>query len=262
MAFLLNGKLVKDDALYQAKKNEPPNEIANLEKNRFHLYVSNTCPFSQRVLLVINLLGLQEYISTSLVSPLKGEFSWEFSTRYVDPINDYQYLYQTYQHAKVEYSGRITVPVLWDKKQNTIGSTDSFAIAIWLSEQGKEIGDIDLVPEVKIKTQCTWVNENINKLFIQTGLAKSTEISKNKTLTFFDNLEVLNQKLKDSRYFYNGENITLTDIMIMPTLFQLEKITWSLFEKKLNVLNDYKYLFNYFTDLIDQEVIQKPFLTG
>jgi putative glutathione S-transferase len=257
MAFMHNGKLVQDDALYQANKSDIPSELAYLEKSRYHLYVSNTCPFSQRILLAINLLGLQEYISISPVSPLKGEFSWQFSARYVDPINNYQHLYQTYQHAKVDYSGRITVPVLWDKKLNTIASTDSFKIAMWLSKQGKKLGKIDLLPDnsiVKIKNQCEGIHKHINISFVQNI---KSNFDSNTLDQFFENLEFVNEKLKNDSPYFNGENLTLTDIILLPTINQLEKAYCSPEKQKLTRYRDFDYLYNYYVEFISQQAVKE-----
>jgi putative glutathione S-transferase len=259
MAFLHNGKLGHDDALYQANKNEAPSEIASLEKNRFHLYVSNTCPFSQRAIAITKLLELHEYISISEVSPKKDKHSWEFDENYIDPINNNQYLYQVYQSAKVDYSGRITVPVLWDKKLNTIASTDSLAIAIWLSEQGKTIGKLDLIPEnitSSIKKQCDGIHKNINLSFVQN--LKLNFVSS--TLhQFFNNLELLNTNFKNDSFYYNDENITLTDIILLPTLIQLENAYTTQYKHKLTKYRDFDYLNKYYLKLTSQKAIKKAF---
>jgi putative glutathione S-transferase len=259
VAFLHNGKLVQDDALYQAKSSEVPSEIANLEKNRFHLYVSNTCPFSKRAIAIVKLLRLHGYISISEVSPNKDKFSWEFDESYIDPINNNQYLYQVYQNAKIDYSGRITVPVLWDKKFNTIASSDSLAIAIWLSEQGKNIGKLDLTPDnvaVNIKKQCDWIHKNINLSFVQN--LKSNFVS-SALYQFFNNLELLNINFKNENSYYNDDNITLTDIILLPTLIQLESAYTTQYTYKLTKYRDYDYLNKYYLKLTSQKAIKEAF---
>ena len=259
MAFLHNGKLVQDDALYQANKNEIPNEIANLEKNRYHLYVSNTCPFSQRAIAITKLLELHEYISISEVSPNKDKHSWEFDENYIDPINNNQYLYQVYQSAKVDYSGRITVPVLWDKKLNTIASTDSLAIATWLSEQGKTIGKLDLIPEniiSSIKKQCDWIHKNINVSFVQNFRSNFVGSPQHQ---FFNNLELLDINFKNENSYYNDDNITLTDIILLPTLIQLESAYSTKYKHKLIKYRDFDYLNKYYLKLTSQKEIKEAF---
>lgn len=259
MAFMNNGVLVEDDTLYQANISESFCELGNLEENRFHLYVSNSCPFSQRVFAIIKLLELHEYISISEVSPIKDKHSWGFDKTYIDPINNYHYLYQVYLSAKVDYSGRITVPVLWDKKLNTIVSTDSFSIVMWLSEQGKNIGKIDLIPKNLIdviKEQCEWIHKHINISFVQN--LKSNFVSSN-LCQFFDNLEFLNEKFKSEFLYFNGEYITLTDIILLPTLIQLEKVSFTQHKLKLTKYRDFDYLYNYYVELTSQKAIKESF---
>ena len=102
------------------------------EKDRYHLYVSLACPWAHRTLIVRSLKGLEPFIGVSVVSPLMMENGWTFEDTFPaatgDDLYQHEFLYQLYLHADPHYTGRVTVPVLWDKKQQTIVSNESSEI--------------------------------------------------------------------------------------------------------------------------------------
>ena len=249
------------------------NQFSSLEKNRFHLYVSYSCPFAHRVILVISLLGLEEYVSVSSVEPLKDNNGWKFSDEYFDPLKSKSYLYQVYQDAKKDYTGRISVPVLWDKKLNTIVSNDSLEISKWLAKQQISRARLDLIPEqyeAEIEDQCQWINERINALPFKAGFTRDQNEYEEATSAFFKNLELLDNKLAQSLYF-NGAAISLSDLFILPTLVQLELVYASHFKLNDQPLSNYKHIYEYLTGLMsDQDIaatfhidfIKKSYFTG
>ncbi len=102
------------------------------EKDRYHLYVSLACPWAHRTLIMRKLKGLEPFISVSVVNPLMLENGWTFDDSFPgatgDTLYQHEFLYQLYLHADPHYSGRVTVPVLWDKKNHTIVSNESAEI--------------------------------------------------------------------------------------------------------------------------------------
>ncbi|WP_281558190.1 hypothetical protein [Thalassomonas sp. RHCl1] len=99
------------------------------EENRYHLYMSLACPFAHRPLLVIKYLGLDDAISVSSVAPKRYDNGWLFNEQFPDKVNGKSRLIDLYLEAKNDYSGRVSVPVLWDKAHNTIAENDSSLIA-------------------------------------------------------------------------------------------------------------------------------------
>ena len=114
------------------------------ERDRYHLYVSLACPWAHRTLLMRQLKGLEQMISVSVVHPLMLENGWTFATDFPaatgDDLYQHDFLYQLYQHADAQYSGRVTVPVLWDKQQQTIVSNESADIIRMLNSAFDAVG--------------------------------------------------------------------------------------------------------------------------
>src|SRR5690606_8846925 len=106
------------------------------EAGRYHLYVSLACPWAHRTLIFRAIKGLEDMIGVSVVNPYMGENGWTFAPApgvVADPVGDAQYLYQVYLRAKADYSGRVTVPILWDRERQTIVSNESSEIVRMLN---------------------------------------------------------------------------------------------------------------------------------
>ncbi|MDX2321004.1 MAG: glutathione binding-like protein [Moritella sp.] len=237
------------------------NEFSSLEQGRFHLYVSYGCPFAHRAILVIALLGLEKYVSISSVAPLKDSNGWEFSDQYCDPLKPRRYLYQVYQDAKQDYTGRISVPVLWDKNLNTIVSNDSLEITKWLVKQAISRSSLELIPEQhqkEIEQQCQWINEHINTLPFKAGFTREQHEYEEASSAFFKNLERLDNKLALSPYF-NGVAISLSDLLILPTLVQLELVYATHFKLNYQPLSYYEHIYKYLTGLMSDKSIRSTF---
>ena len=114
------------------------------EKDRYHLYVSLACPWAHRTLIMRKLKGLEPFISVSVVNPLMLENGWTFDDSFPgatgDTLYQHEFLYQLYLHADPHYSGRVTVPVLWDKKNHTIVSNESAEIIRMFNTAFDELG--------------------------------------------------------------------------------------------------------------------------
>ncbi|MCL1057506.1 glutathione S-transferase family protein [Shewanella gelidimarina] len=261
MAYMKQGQWQAKGELSQLQRVDTFNAFASLDKDRFHLYVSYGCPFAHRAILVIALLGLEEYVSVSSVAPLKGNNGWEFSEEYSDPLTPRRYLYQVYQDAKQDYSGRISVPVLWDKKLSTIVSNDSFEISKWLAKQELSRSKVDLMPEQyqeDIEAQCQWINTNINTLPFKAGFSTNQHEHEEATNAFFENLTVLDNKLAQHQY-YHGADISLSDLFIVPTLVQLELVYATHFKMNVQPLSHFKYVYSYLTLLMSDKAICSTF---
>ena len=154
------------------------------EKDRYHLYVSLACPWAHRTLILRSLKGLEPFISVSVVNPLMFENGWTFDDSFPaatgDTLYQHEFLYQLYLHADPRYSGRVTVPVLWDKKQQTIVSNESAEIIRMLNTAfdglGARAGDY-YPPELRaqIDELNGWIYDNVNNGVYKAGFATSQQ---------------------------------------------------------------------------------------
>ncbi len=261
MAYMKQGQWQDSGEASELEHIDTFANFSTLEKGRFHLYVSYGCPFAHRAILAISLLGLKEYVSVSSVSPLKDKNGWKFSDEYFDSVKPRSYLYQVYQDAKHDYSGRVSVPVLWDKKLNTIVSSDSFEISKWFAKQDVSRSRLDLMPEkqeVEIEEQCRWINTNINTLPFKAGFTTEQIEYEQAASEFFSNLEVLDKKLAKNRFF-GGKEMTLSDVLLIPTLIQLELVYASHFKLNYQPLNYFKHIYRYVIDVMSDKSVRSTF---
>ena len=151
MGLCQNGQWVRDNILATNTKKGEFNRMASVfrdeisenhprfkpAKNRYHLYVSAACPWAHRVIIFRHLKGLEKIISLSFVDAVIEDNGWEFATskKYRDPLYQFQYLHQVYTLADSDFTGRVTVPVLWDKQERTIVSNESSDIIRMLNTQ-------------------------------------------------------------------------------------------------------------------------------
>lgn len=227
-------------------------EIA--EAGRYHLYMSYACPFAHRPYLVINLLGLDDAITTSSVAAKRYEDGWLFDDENPDMINGTQNLVELYQQANPNYSGRVTVPVLWDKKKNTIAGDDSSSMAMDLATTWLPLAKspIELVPD-NLKGEITslndWLHQHVNRKVYHVGFATNQSSYDVASEVLFEALEQLNTRLGKSRYLH-GEEITLSDLFLLPTLVRFEAIYEVHFKANKKQLKSFEHLYRYMLDLV------------
>jgi len=225
-----------------------------VEADRYHLYMSYACPFAHRPYLVINLLGLDHVITTSSVAAKRYEDGWLFDDENADEINDTHSLVELYQKANFNYSGRVTVPVLWDKKENTIVGNDSSALAMTLATNWLPLAKntIELVPEnLKDDISClnNWLHQHVNRKVYHLGFATNQTSYDVASEILFEALAQLNIRLEKSRYLHSQE-ITLSDLFLLPTLVRFEAIYEVHFKANKRQLKSFEHLYRYMLDLV------------
>ncbi|WP_444889430.1 glutathione S-transferase family protein [Microbulbifer sp. DLAB2-AA] len=226
------------------------------ESGRYHLYVSLACPWAHRTLIFRKLKKLEEHISVSVVSPDMLEHGWSFNTdedSSGDSLFGYQFLHQLYTHNKADYTGRVTVPVLWDKLQNCIVSNESSEIIRMLNQSFNEIsGDTqDFFPKEKqteIETINELVYENINNGVYRSGFATTQEAYEEAYTNLFDALDRVENILGQQRYLV-GEKITEADWRLFTTLIRFDSVYHGHFKCNRQRLEDYPNLSNYVREL-------------
>lgn len=254
MAVLDNGKWFPNKDVSELAKEDIFHLPEIAEADRYHLYMSYACPFAHRPYLVINLLGLDDVISTSSVAAKRYDDGWLFDNENSDDINGTQNLVELYQQANPNYSGRVTVPLLWDKLQNIIVGDDSSSMAMELATRWLPLAKnpIELVPEnlkEEIASLNDWLHINVNRKVYHVGFATDQTSYEAASEVLFDALETLNVRLGKSRYLH-GEEMTLSDLFLLPTLVRFEAIYEVHFKANKKQISSFEHLYRYMLDLV------------
>ena len=263
-----NGKFVRKQSSFRnwvtADGNAGPTGEGGFkaEAGRYHLYISHACPWAHRALIFRSLKGLEDMISLSVVHWFMGDEGWTFQEGdgvIADTINNKSLLHQVYTAAKNDYSGRVTVPVLWDKKQGTIVSNESSEIIRMFNSAFDQIGakSGDFYPEAlrgEIDTVNERVYETLNNGVYRCGFATKQEAYEEAFNALFDTLDWLEERLGKSRYLV-GKNITEADWRLFTTLVRFDPVYVGHFKCNLKRIADYPNLSGYLRDLYQQEGI-------
>jgi putative glutathione S-transferase len=226
------------------------------EPDRYHLYVSFACPWAHRTLIYRKLKGLEPLISISAVNTYMGKEGWTFHPGpgvIPDMLNNVQRLYELYLVADPKYSGRATVPVLWDKHQRTIVSNESADIIRMLNGAFDEAGgnDTDFYPEPlrkEIDELNSLIYPNVNNGVYQAGFATTQEAYEEAFARVFETLDVLDEKLATRRYL-TGPRITEADWRLFTTLVRFDPVYFGHFKCNKRRIVDYPNLWGYARDL-------------
>ena len=222
------------------------------EAGRYHLYVSYACPWANRTLALRALKGLEEMISISVVNPIMRENGWTFEPFegvIKDPILDADYLHQVYTHVEPQMTGRVTVPILYDKKKDTIVSNESSDIIRMLNSAFDDIGALegdyspqDLMDEIDEINELTY--DKINNGVYKAGFATKQDVYEQEVQGVFDALEKIDQILEDQDYLV-GNRFTEADIRLFMTLIRFEHVYYGHFKCNLKHLSNYENVWEY-----------------
>ncbi len=226
------------------------------ESGRYHLYVSLACPWAHRTVIFRKLKGLEQHIGLSIVDPLMLENGWEFHDRDgadSDPLFDAKTLWQIYLHADPAYSGRVTVPVLWDKKTNTIVSNESSEIIRMFNSafNGLTGNRLDFYPEAlrrEIDALNAVIYDRVNNGVYKCGFAGTQSAYEQNFAALFDTLDDLENRLSGQRYL-TGATITEADWRLFTTLVRFDAVYVGHFKCNLRRIADYPGLSGYLRDL-------------
>lgn len=227
------------------------------EKDRYHLYVSLACPWAHRTLMMRALKGLESFISVSVVNPLMLQDGWTFDDDFPaatgDGLYQHEYLYQLYLQADPHYTGRVTVPVLWDKKTQTIVSNESAEIIRMLNTafdaKGARAGDY--YPQ-ELRSQIDelngWIYDTVNNGVYKSGFATTQEAYDEAVAKLFQSLARLEQIL-DKHRFLTGEQLTEADIRLWTTLVRFDPVYVTHFKCDKHRISDYPNLYGFLCDI-------------
>lgn len=222
------------------------------EANRYHLYVSLACPWASRTLMIRTLKGLEDMISISVVHPLMLEHGWTFEEGegvIGDPIFQARYLHEIYTAVKPDYTGRVTVPVLFDKKTKTIVNNESSEIIRMLNSAFDDLGAKpgNYVPDQwleEIDTVNDFVYHRINNGVYKAGFATKQEVYEEEVTALFAALDQMEERLAGQDYLV-GNRLTEADIRLFTTLVRFDAVYFGHFKCNLKPLTAYPNLWAY-----------------
>jgi len=223
---------------------------------RYHLYVALACPWAHRTYIMRELKGLNDIIPVSIVDPIMGDKGWEFTEAVgtiPDSVNHAQYLQEVYLKAHPEYTGRVTVPVLWDKQTETIVNNESREIMRMLDTEFAELAtqNIDLYPhdlQQQIDQTMDAIYLPINAGVYRAGFATSQKAYEQAVTELFEHLDHWETVLSQQRYLC-GDRLTEADICMFTTLYRFDPVYYGHFKCNLRRILDYPNLWNYLKDL-------------
>lgn len=241
------GKFVREDAGFRNGIENKPDAPFQPESSRYHLYVSLACPWAHRTLIMRELKGLADHIDVTVVSPDMLENGWEFSQP--EPLFGFTKLHQIYTQAKSDYSGRVTVPTLWDKKTNTIVSNESSEILRMFNSEFNDLtGNTDDYYPQALRSEIDEWNEfvypNINNGVYRTGFSTTQEAYEEAFDGLFTALDKVEQHLSQSKYLV-GEQITEADWRLFTTLIRFDAVYVGHFKCNLKRIADYSNIQGY-----------------
>lgn len=264
MANLLHGKFTSTPIATLNKEGEfkrsettfrsRPTGI-DIESGRYSLFVSYACPWAHRTLIMRSLKGLESHIPVRISDPFMGDKGWVFRDK-----KDLLYLAELYVTADSDYSGKITVPVFWDSKTNSITNNESSEIIRILNDEFDELtgNQFDFYPE-HLRGEIDKINDlvygAINNGVYKTGFAATQEAYEKNFRALFDALDKV-EEILSSRRFLTGEFFTEADIRLFTTLIRFDPVYYGHFKCNQKRIADCPHLFSYLRSIYQDERIR------
>jgi putative glutathione S-transferase len=252
-----DGEFDRQETTFRDRVEADPDAAFPVESGRYHLYVSLACPWAHRTLLARTLLGLEEHVTVDVVDPWRGEDGWQFSPERegctADSIHGFDYLREAYVHADPDYTGRVTVPVLWDRERDTIVNNESEEILRMLSTEFRSLAerDVDLYPEGyrdEVDRVIEAIYEPINNGVYRAGFADSQAAYDRAVDELFDALDHWDAVLGERRYLA-GDRLTEADVCMFTTLVRFDNVYHTHFKCNRQFIREYDHLWPYLREL-------------
>lgn len=245
------GKFEREDAGFRNWIENKPNAQFKPESGRYHLYVSLACPWAHRTLIFRELKELTEHIDVTVVCPDMMSEGWKFGIP--EPLFGHRRLYEIYTQAKPDYSGRVTVPVLWDKKTNTIVSNESSEIIRMFNSAFNDLtGNHDDYYPQELRSVIDKWNEfiypNVNNGVYRCGFATTQQAYEEAYDQLFNALDTLDAHLQNNRYLA-GSRLTEADWRLFTTLVRFDAVYVGHFKCNKHRIADYPNLQGYLKEL-------------
>jgi len=265
MGMMIDGKWESDDGVWASKDGKfhraqsqfhgrIGDEAHPAETERYHLYVSLACPWAHRTLIFRQLKGLESIIPVTIVAPHMLDAGWQFPEP--EPLYGFTHAHQLYSKADPHYTGRITVPVLWDKQTETIVCNESADMIRTFNSAfndltGSRADYYPLALRAAIDEINTYVYDNINNGVYRCGFATTQQAYEEAFDSLFSALDSVEARLASSRYLV-GSSITEADWRLFTTLIRFDAVYVGHFKCNRNRISDMPNLSNYLRDLYQQ----------
>ena len=243
------GEFVREDAGFR----EPVKQGGRFapESGRYHLYVSLACPWAHRTLILRKLKGLESHIDVTVVEPHMLEQGWTYEPP--EPLYGYTCHHQLYTHAKPDYTGRVTVPVLWDKREETIVNNESAEIIRLFNSAFNDLtGDTQDFYPPDLREEIDRINQRvydeINNGVYKSGFATSQEAYEKACRTLFTALDWVEELLGQRRYL-TGDRVTEADWRLFTTLVRFDPVYHGHFKCNIRRIEDYPHMAGYLREL-------------
>jgi glutathionyl-hydroquinone reductase len=250
------GRFMREAAKFRDRVTADGSSGYRAQPGRYHLYVSLACPWASRTVIFRKLKRLEDVISLSIVDPHMGDEGWVFTDTpgaIPDTVNGFTRLHQVYTAAKPDFTGRVTVPVLWDKQRRTIVNNESSEIIRMLNSEFDAFADasVDFYP-ADLREEVDRVNariyDDVNNGVYKAGFATSQEAYEEAWHALFEELDALEGRLSRQRYLC-GDRVTEADWRLFTTLVRFDAVYYSHFKCNRQRLVDYPNLWGYTRDL-------------
>ncbi|EHR7287524.1 glutathione S-transferase family protein [Vibrio parahaemolyticus] len=245
------GKFVREDAGFRDWIKNDSEAVFQPESGRYHLYVSLACPWAHRTLIFRKLKGLEPHIDVTVVCPDMLSQGWQMGLP--EPLFGHTRMHQIYTQAKPDYTGRVTVPVLWDKKNNTIVSNESSEIIRMFNSAFNDLtgNHDDYYPEPLRGVIDEWndyIYPNVNNGVYRCGFATSQEAYEEAFESLFSALDKIDAHLATHRYLA-GNKITEADWRLFTTLVRFDAVYVGHFKCNKQRIADYVNIQGYLKEL-------------
>lgn len=242
------GEFVRQESRFRHQISAEGGAVYKPEKDRYHLYVSLACPWAHRTLIFRKIKQLEDVISISVVQPKMLENGWEFNAE-GDSLYALNYMYQLYLKSSPDYQGRVTVPVLWDKKTQTIVNNESEEIIrIFNSAFNDLTGNRDDYYPEALRQDINSINariyETVNNGVYRAGFATTQKAYDSAYHALFETLDWLEDRLSKQRYLV-GDCITEADWRLFTTLIRFDAVYHGHFKCNRQKLNEFSNISHY-----------------
>lgn len=247
------GEFVRTVAAFRNRVTADGSSGYPAEAGRYHLYVSLACPWAHRTLVVRALKKLESVISVSIVEPVMSDQGWAFSPSLPDHVNGYSYLHELYTATEPKFSGRVSVPVLWDKMAGRIVNNESAEIIRMFNEAFDGLGDsgVELYPAAlrpEIDRLNDFIYNNINNGVYRCGFATAQDAYERAFDRLFGALDEIESRLANRRFLF-GELPVETDWRLFTTLARFDAVYVGHFKCNRNRIEDFPLLSRYLREL-------------
>ncbi len=249
------GHFVRESTQFRSRVSADRSTGFPVESGRYHLYVSLACPWAHRTIIMRKLKGLERAISMSVVEPLMLDDGWTFAAP--DEVNGARFLREVYAKARPDYTGRVTVPVLWDKKRATLVNNESREVLRMLDHDFAPLGapsapdyaPADLVDAIDREIDAMY--DSVNNGVYRAGFATKQGAYEQAVRALFAALDAYEERLHDRRFLF-GPKLTEADVCLFTTLVRFEPVYHFHFKCNLRRLRDYPSLWRWTRDVYQQ----------